>query len=188
MYKETEMPHFKIEQVALFTANSVLARTFLSRLGLSDWHHDTVVARGSVFTEPDCENTAHLAFNYQAGNGEFVKDGDEVNPQGYKPLELEILDYTEGDNWMTVSQESNETGIFGAVSHLGMHVTEEELTQFDLVMQEFDIKIAQRVVTQSHTNPVIKDSRRYKYVIYDTRYLIGVDLKFIVRLPYSSAQ
>ena len=174
------MPQFKIEQVALFTDCSVTARNFLAEIGLSDWHHDTVVARGSVFTEKDCENTAHLAFNYQAGNGSDAGAG--------KPLELEILDYTEGENWMTCSQEANETGVYGAVSHLGMHVTEEELTQFDLVMQKWEIKIAQRVVTQSHTNPVIKDSRRYKYVIYDTRYLIGVDLKFIVRLPYSSAQ
>lgn len=172
------MPQFKIEQVALFTQDSAAARDFLSKLGMSDWHHDTVVARGSVFTESDCENTAHLAFNYQAGNGSDAGAG--------KPLELEILDYTEGENWMNVSQDCGETGFSGAVSHLGMHVTEEELTQFDLVMQEFDIKIAQRVVTQSHTNPVIKDSRRYKYVIYDTRFLIGVDLKFIVRLPYKS--
>jgi hypothetical protein len=174
------MPHFRVEQIALCADNSVRARNFLADLGLSEWHHDTVVARGSVFTEKDCENTAHLAFNYQAGNGSDSGAG--------KPLELEILDYVEGDNWMEVSRESGETGQFGAVSHLGMHVTEEELTGFDLVMQKHDIKIAQRVVTQSHTNPVIKDSRRYKYVIYDTRFLIGVDLKFIVRLPYNSAQ
>jgi hypothetical protein len=181
------MPQFKIEQIALYPNNSERARTFLAKLGLSEWFHDTVVARGSVFTEKDCENTAHLAFNYQAGNGEFVKDGDEVNPQGYKPLELEVLDYREGENWMDVMTDSGEVGWPGAVSHLGMHVTEEQLVEFDLVMREENIEIAQSVHTQSHTNPAIKDSRRYKYVIYDTRSLIGVDLKFIVRLPYSPA-
>jgi 5-carboxymethyl-2-hydroxymuconate isomerase len=174
------MPQFKIEQIALSCDSSVRARSFLSDLGLSEWHHDTVVARGSVFNETDCRNTAHLAFNYQAGNGADDKAG--------KPLELEILDYVDGENWMDVSRDANETGYFGAVSHLGMHVSEEELTGFDLVMQKHGINIAQRVVTQSHTNPAIKDTRRYKYVIYDTRFLIGVDLKFIVRLPYSTPQ
>lgn len=179
MQKEIEMPHFKIEQVALFTDNSVRAREFLAKLGLSEWHHDNVVARGSVFTERDQENEAHLAFNYQAGNGSDEGAG--------KPLELEILDYTEGENWMDVSKEAGETGCFGAVSHLGMHVTQEQLDEFAFLMNDEGISIAQSVITQSHTNPVIKDSRRYKYVIYDTRFLIGVDLKFIVRLPFSPA-
>lgn len=174
------MPQFKIEQIALYPENSVRARAFLAKLGMSEWFHDDVVARGSVFTEKDCENTAHLAFNYQAGNG---SDADAA-----KPLELEILDYREGENWMDVMTDSGEVGWPGAVSHLGMHVTEEQLIEFDQVMRDESIEIAQSVVTQSHTNLAIKDSRRYKYVIYDTRFLIGVDLKFIVRLPYSPAQ
>jgi hypothetical protein len=174
------MPQFKIEQIALYPQNSERARTFLAKLGLSEWFHDNVVARGEVFSETACENQAHLAFNYQAGNGSDTEAG--------KPLELEVLDYQVGENWMDVSIESGETGKFGGVSHLGMHVTEEQLVEFDKVMRENDIEIAQRVHTKSHTNPAIKDSRRYKYVIYDTRFLIGVDLKFIVRLPYSPAQ
>jgi hypothetical protein len=165
---------FKVEQIALYPVNSIRARDFLSRLGLNEWHHDQVTARGEVFGESG-ENQAHLAFNYQAGNGN--------DPAG-KPLELEVLDYTDGPNWMDVSMDGGETSpICGAVSHLGMHVTEEELQGFDAIMREYDINIAQRVRTKAHTNPAIKDSRRYMYVIYDTRALIGVDLKFIVRLP-----
>lgn len=171
------MPQFKIEQIALYPENSVRARNFLAKLGMSEWFHDDVVARGSVHTERDCENEAHLAFNYQAGNG---TDADAV-----KPLELEVLTYTDGENWMDVAMDCGEVGKFGAVSHLGMHVTEEQLVEFDQVMRDEGISVAQRVVTKSHTNPAIKDSRRYKYVIYDTRFLIGVDLKFIVRLPFA---
>lgn len=173
-------PLFKIEQIALFTVTSERARAFLSALGLSEWHHDNVVAHGSVFNQHEQTNEAHLAFNYQAGSGSDVEAG--------KPLELEVLDYTQGANWMDQSMEAGETGRCGAVSHLGMHVTEEQLVEFDHVMRAWEIQVAQRVHTQSHTNPHIKDSRRYKYVIYDTRFLIGVDLKFIVRLPYSPAQ
>ena len=178
------MPTFKIEQVALFTANSENAQRLLAALGLTDWHRDHVVAKGKVFGVRG-ENEADLSFNYQAGNGEFVKDGDEVSPRGYKPLELEVLDYTKGPNWMHYNKTVGIVSDCGAVSHLGMHVTHEELAEFDAIFAEHGIGIAQAVETQSHTNPAIKDSRRYKYVIYDTRPIIGVDLKFIVRLPYS---
>jgi hypothetical protein len=43
------------------------------------------------------------------------------------------------------------------------------------------------VDTYLHTNPVIKDSRRYTYVIFNTRDILGVDLKFIVRRPVEGA-
>jgi len=178
------MLQFKIEQIALYPVNGSTARSFLAKLGLNEWHHDTVKAHGEVFGEPG-ENEAHLAFNYQAGNGEFFASGPTNMALGYKPLELEVLAYTDGPNWMDEQIEEGAVASEGAVSHLGMHVTEEQLQEFDVVMREFQIPIAQRVHTTSHTNPVIKDSRRYKYVIYDTRHLIGVDLKFIVRLPYN---
>ena len=179
------MPQFKIEQVALYPVNPVKARSLLSDLGLSSWVHDTVVAAGEVFGEA-VENEANLSFNYQAGNGEFVKEADglELAPAGFKPLELEVLHYAEGPNWMDHRVSHHDS----AVSHLGMHVTEEQLQEFDAVFRSHDIGIAQRVVTQSHTNEAIKDSRRYKYVIYDTHSIIGVDLKFIVRLPYTPEQ
>jgi hypothetical protein len=165
------MPQFKIEQVALYPVNPVEARSLLSDLGLSHWIHDTVVAAGEVFGEAG-ENEAHLSFNYQSGNGSDKEAG--------KPLELEVLHYADGPNWM----DQRAAG----VSHLGMHVTDRQLMEFDEVFRKHGIGIAQRVVTQSHTNEAIKDSRRYKYVIYDTHEIIGVDLKFIVRLPYTSAQ
>ena len=42
--------------------------------------------------------------------------------------------------------------------------------------------MAQEVFTESHTNPVIAGKRSYNYVIFDTREILGVDLKFIVRI------
>jgi hypothetical protein len=170
------MPQFKIEQIALYPQDTVAARAFLADLGLSEWVHDTVVANGIVFDDVG-RNTAHLSFNYQSGNGSDTEAG--------KPLELEVLEYVEGRNWMDLSIEGGETGRFGGVSHLGMHVTVDQLMEFEHVMRKHEIPIAQRVTTESHTNEHIKDSRRYQYTIYDTRHLIGVDLKFIVRLPYT---
>jgi hypothetical protein len=166
------MMQFKIEQVALWPASSQVAKHFLMELGLTDWVSDQVAAKGEVYGVQDAENKATLSFNYQAA------------PES--SLELEILDYNEGLNWMDASVNKGVVSSIGAVSHLGMHVTEDQLDEFDRIMDKYGVRIAQKVRTQSHTNPAIKDSRRYMYVIYDTRRLIGVDLKFIVRLPYQA--
>lgn len=168
------MPKFKIQQIALCIPNAKEAQEFLCKIGLDEWFHDHVVASGLVF-EQCGTNEADLRFNYQAGTG-----GDE---EAGKPLELEILDYTEGPNWMGVNVEQGFCS-GSDVSHLGMHVTEEELLEWRALMSSEGIAVAQEVITNSHTNPAIKDSRRYNYVIFDTRDIIGVDLKFIVRIPY----
>lgn len=163
---------FRIEQVALCAVNSAIARELLTDLGLTDWVADNVHARGKVFGE-EGENKALLQFNYQSN----TNDSGVVQSS---PLELEILDYTEGANWMDSRPYS--------VSHLGMHCTAGELIEFRAYFESKGIVVAQEVVTQSHTNPYIANSRRYNYVIFDTRQYLGVDLKFIVRLPYSPAE
>lgn len=145
---------FTIEQIAICPRDPAAARVFLSDLGLSDWVHDTVDAVGIPGN-----STAELSFNYQGGCE--------------KPLEFEVLHYVKGDNWMAHQPPR--------VSHLGMHVTEEELQDFDVVMRRWNVAIAQAVATTNHTNPAIAGKRWYKYVIYDTFPLLGVDLKFIIR-------
>lgn len=168
---------FKIEQVALCPMHTkTKALELLSAMGLDQWSLDRVVAAGRVFGE-DGRNAADLAFNYQATRG--VEPGRSGNPPSVdlgaaKPLELEVLHYTDGDNWM-------DTRLPG-VSHIGMHVTASELKRWREFFAERRIDVAQEVVTESHTNPAIADSRRYNYVIFDTYGILGVDVKFIVRL------
>lgn len=162
---------FKIEQVALCPmSHKAKALQLLSDMGLDNWSFDRVVAQGHVFGEAG-RNEADLAFNYQATRG--VELGAPLGHQ-VKPLELEVLDYEDGDNWMSECHPR--------VSHIGMHVSAEELLRWRSFFAERDIRVAQEVVTQSHTNPVIADSRRYNYVIFDTYGILGVDVKFIVRL------
>lgn len=152
---------FFIEQIALHPTNPEAARALLTDLGLTEWVQDTVLADGQVFSFPG-SNTADLAFNYQA-----------TRPDP-KPLELEILHYKAGPNWM------HNRG--AAVSHLGMHCTAEELEEFERKFAAMGIKIAQSVFTRSHTNPfLLANGRKYQYVIFDTKEILGVDLKFIVR-------
>jgi len=158
------MPKFKIEQVALYPFQAVRALEFLKKIGLEDWTHDKVKALGYVHNHAG-RNEANLAFNYTGLD---------------HARELEVLDYTDGPNWMT--KRAGRSGRDSRVSHLGMHVTAEELADWRLFMMAEGVSVAQEVFTDSHTNPVIAGKRRYNYVIFDTFDIIGVDLKFIVRI------
>lgn len=153
---------FFIEQIALCPRDPEAAIKLLTELGLNDWVHDHVVASGKVFGMTG-RNEADLAFNYQ-----------NTRPEG-KPLELEVLHYAAGPNWMNLHGAS--------VSHLGMHCTAEELEGFRRKFAALGIAVAQEVFTESHTNPYLLEvQRKYQYVIFDTRAILGVDLKFIVRI------
>jgi hypothetical protein len=150
---------FIIEQIALCPPDPAKAIEFLELIGLGEWAHDHVVADGSVFGSDQQRNEADLAFNYEATSS--------------KALELEVLHYTNGMNWMQTRPSS--------VSHLGMHCTAGELLQWRAKFADLGILVAQEVNTASHTNPVIAGKRLYTYVIFSTRHILGTDLKFIVR-------
>lgn len=149
---------FKIEQIAIAPASAELAKQLLREIGAQDWTEDTVTAAGDVWGNAS-ENRANLSFNY-----ELLNDAKE----------FEILAYQQGENWM---QEHSPS-----VSHLGMHVTAEELERWREFFAAREIRVAQEVDTSSHTNPfLIETGRKYHYTIFDTRDILGVDLKFIVR-------
>ena len=147
---------FTIEQIAITPRDPERAISFLRKIGAEEWARDHVIARGEVFGK-EGRNSAFLSFNYDLGAAK----------------EFEVLHYADGPNWM----EGREP----AVSHLGMHVTEEELAKWREFMESESIGVAQEVLTESHSNPVIAGKRWYNYVIFDTRSILGVDLKFILR-------
>lgn len=149
---------FKIQQVALCPLDVKRAEALLAKLGLDSWARDTVVATGTVHGV-EGSNRAQLAFNYDALDGN----------------ELELLHYTDGRNWMADTRP--------AVSHLGMHCTEDELAEWKKFFELEGIGIVQEVYTQSHTNKFLRDNgRKYHYCIFGTRDVLGTDLKFIVRI------
>lgn len=156
---------FKIEQVAICPNNPTLAKELLTAMGAAEWAEDHVRAIGAVYGTAG-ENEAHLSFNY-----DLLNAGNE----------FEVLHYTSGDNWMNRSSRLN------SVSHLGMHCSAEELERWRAFFAERDIAVAQEVMTVDHTNPVIRGKRYYNYVIFDTKAILGVDVKFIVRLEPSAA-
>lgn len=165
---------FFIEQIALCPRDPAAAKDLLAALGLSDWVEDTVRARGVTFGLPS-ESVANLSFNYGATRGVTSYDPVErtADAAPAKPLEVEVLHYASGANWMQAHPPS--------VSHLGMHVSADELHGFSQILINRGHRVAQQVRTQSHTNPAIAGKRFYDYVIFDTRDALGVDLKFIVR-------
>ena len=151
---------FTIEQIAICPENPVKAKKLLSEIGAVDWVEDHVVATGAVFDVVGT-NEADLSFNYDIFSGK----------------EFEILNYTEGNNWMDTDKRGRNS-----VSHLGMHCTNAELALWKTFFEERNIGIAQEVFTASHTNVAIAGKRSYNYVIFDTKDILGVDLKFIVRI------
>lgn len=157
-------PKFKIEQIAICPADPEKAIKLLTEMGAGEWARDIVVATGDVHPTSDFSNpktnVANLAFDYELG---------AVG----KPVEFEVLHYAAGQNWMAAHDPS--------VSHLGMHCTTVELSEWKRFFSARGIKIAQEVKTQSHSNPVIAGKRWYHYCIFDTREILGVDIKFIVR-------
>lgn len=149
---------FVIEQIAVVPPEPVAAIALLTAMGLERWAKDHVCAIGRVFGEPTV-SSADLAFNYEATSS--------------KPLEFEVLHYTHGKNWMQTHGPST--------SHIGMHCSAAELEDWRAFFAERNIDVAQEVNTTSHTNPVIDGKRFYTYVIFNTRPILGVDCKFIVR-------
>jgi hypothetical protein len=149
---------FIVEQLAICPANPEAAIKLLTEMGAAEWARDHVVAAGDVYGEAG-RNEADLAFNYDLLRGP----------------EFEVLHYTRGHNWM------NEPSRVNSVSHIGMHCSEEELEAWRKFFADRKIPVAQEVFTESHTNPVIAGKRWYRYVIFSTKQILGVDCKFIVR-------
>lgn len=148
---------FPIEQIAFVGRPEML--TMLKFLGAHEWHHDTVTTRARVFDSGIFEQEALLAFNYQLIPGK----------------ELEVIRYTRGENFLS------ESGTLGGLSHLGLHVDDMDKSTQMLRDQLGEVRIIQEAVTVRHTNPNIKDTRRYRYRIFDTRNTLGFFLKFIQR-------
>lgn len=155
------MPQFKLEQLAIAPPKDQVDKAIelLKDIGLCDMFvFDTVRSVGTVFDDV-AENEARLAFNYTALT---------------HAQEFEVLHYLNTANWMEKHGPS--------ASHFGMHVKAHELEEWKAFFADRNIKIAQEVRTMQHSNAAISGKRWYHYCIFDTRAILGIDLKFIVRL------
>jgi len=157
----------KVEQLAIATSNpSRLIANLELILGIKgEWVHDTVTTKGKVGigAEDDDKTVAKLAFNYDLG------------------LELEVLSYQSGPNWLALKGKGMDEQ--PQISHVGMHVTQEEMHAWKYKMAREGFSIIQQVITQEHTNPfLVENGRKFEYVIFDTESALGFDFKIIRRI------
>lgn len=147
----------QIDQVAIAPSDPDRAMELLHEIGIVDWTADRVDAQGVVRGE-EASNRAELAFNY-----DFIPG-----------IEFEVLNYVDGPNFVE--------GHAPCAAHFGVHVdTMEAMEAVRTKMSAMGIPLIQEVMTRQHTNKAISGLRWYHYVIFGTRDILGVDLKFIRR-------
>lgn len=174
---EAETKQLKIDQVAVTSEDPEALKRSLEeifRLKPGGWHDDVVVSSGTVFGKEKA-NRARLSFHYG-----LIKEGVEFEVLSYDPGEMEP---DEGaNNFVNHPDSLVAMAGFPCLSHIGVHV--DDIDEWYGHMSALGYSVIQSVRTLSHTNPKIKDSRRYRYMIFDTHATIGFYLKLIQRLPF----
>lgn len=164
---------FYIDQLSLAPNNPAAAKALLSEMDAqtTQWHHDLVRAHGHVHGF-DATQLAEHSFHYGFSH-------DKRDP-GHWPLEVEVVQRVEGSDWLGANTPT--------VASIGMRCSDEELTAWRLFFERRRIPVAQEFVTATHTNPALaKKGRRYRHVVFNTRAILGVDVKFTVRLNSEGA-
>lgn len=150
-------PRMRIDQIAFFGADAPeLKKKLAAIFGDPNWIEDHVCGGGTVGGE-SAENEANLSFSEELCSTQF-----------------EVLDYTEGPNWLAYKDEPH------GLAHLGAHV--EDIEYWREHLEGLGYPVIQELITTAHTNAAIRDHRRYHYLIFDTREDLGFYLKLIQRL------
>lgn len=160
----------KFEQIAFYTPNIEASKDVYRYLGCKTWMDDTVTARGRVGQREQKEpntiiNVATLAFNYDLG------------------IELELIKYNAGMNWHRKAGRIEDDGHCSVpfLSHMAYHT--EGMADEKKRLLNSGFHIVQDVRTISHTSvPLMESGRRYNYVIFATRDVLGFDVKVIERI------
>ncbi len=154
-----------LDQIAIYVSTAEEERMAKAAWGLTDaeWSEDYVIGRAVVHGEDVPRSRARLLFNYDLG------------------IELEILQYLEGDNWHAHYQRSAPGDQFSGhfrdgpfISHIGFHVNDGPLPSLPF-------PLVQELWTEEHTNPHVA-GRKYHYRIFDTRAVNGCFSKYIKRV------
>ena len=163
----------KLDQIAFYTNAPESYKQILSEIFGREltWHNDIVHGEGKVFGKP-AQNYGHLSFNYDLCNTEFEVISYKTPGGAHDPHHY---------NWLEEQSVPSPS-----LAHIGMHV--EDLDYWVERIMAMGGEIAQYISTISHTNPNIAGKRLYTYVIFDTREMLGFDLKLIKRHVLDSPQ
>lgn len=126
---------------------------------------DNATLRGSSLKDGEWVHSvtrAHMSFNYTI-----------------MPMEFEVLHYSDGDHRYA------QPGFGGApfLSHFSVYTENLEREAGELA-DVLGFGPYYRFTTEGHTNPRVKGKKRFTETIFDTRNLIGADLKFIQKVAW----
>lgn len=137
---------------------------------------DEVVTAGVAMGGRHIRNKARLLFSY-----DLWWNSAQRSSLG---LEYELLCYKEGWNWHDLRSDQHRGGL-NWLSHYGKHI--DTVEQNATYHKQF--RVLQEVVTVSHTNQNLRKLKRhYHYTIFDTRDIMGCELKTIRRITREEAQ
>jgi hypothetical protein len=135
--------------------------TEFKQMGYVNWTYDTATLDGTIDGHPALA-TGYMAFNYDILPG----------------IEYELLAYDGQTRW-------DDQPIFHGerfISHISYHVENLEAEVADLtVLYGPPVQVFE---THGHTNEAIKDTKRFREAIFNTREHYGHDIKLIERIPW----
>ncbi len=161
---------YVFHQVAMYAPEGVhdAVRTYRS-MGFDEWHRDNALLEG-VQRAGDgswhaVEVSAEMAFNYQA-----------------LPMELEFLNYSGHGHR---HEERSKLSRIPFISHMSVHV-DSVRAQMELMKSVYGMEPYWLFVTSHHSNPAVKGKKRFVECIFDTRRMLGYDVKCIERIAWDS--
>lgn len=152
---------YEFHQTAIFAADQDAAVQLYRDLGYENWIEDNAELKGILDGKP-VVTKARMQFNYDVFGGE-----------------LEFLTY-EGPNRHA---EQGRTGLPPFISHMSTYVDDVRWHTVQMY-REFGMLPYHRFITQNHTNPAVVGKKRFIEAIYDTRALLGFDLKMIQKVAW----
>jgi hypothetical protein len=106
------------------------------------------------------------------------------------PMEFEVLHYSSGDHRYTQNKFDDDgrythtsTGEAPFLSHFSVYTENLEREAGELA-DVLGFGPYYKFTTEGHTNPRVKGKKRFTETIFDTRALIGADLKFIQKVAW----
>lgn len=152
--------NLKFHQVAIYHADPESAVLEWSDLGYDKWTSDTATLVGTEWGDPS-QKEGEMWFNYDI-----------------LPMELEYVKY----NTPFRHTLDDRDGHPPFISHMSTYV--EDLDEkLEEIEQTIGIRPYHEFQTHDHTNPTVVERKlRFKEAIYDTRRLLGYDVKMIQRV------
>lgn len=154
---------YQMHQVAIFTDHAQAAVDKWKSFGHTEWAEDKAVLvgkldgiEGTIFTY------AHMWFNYDI-----------------MPMELEFLEYTGHNRHAAEGRD----GAQPFISHMSTYVDNVFIEAMKMQIH-FNMLPYHRFVTTNHQNPHVLGKKRFIECIYDTRELLGYDIKLINKVPW----